>query len=79
MIKKKYIIKGDRYKIARGNGEGTIYKRKDGRWCGAVKHGRLDNNGGLSARTVKYIYQTLHAALDNFLVDFRVGGLTLKV
>ncbi|MFW6015120.1 MAG: tyrosine-type recombinase/integrase [bacterium] len=33
------------------------------------EYGRLDNNGGLSARTVKYIYQTLHAALEQAIKE----------
>jgi len=29
-----------------------------------LENGRIDSKGGLSVRTVKYIYQTLHAALE---------------
>ena len=30
----------------RGNGEGSIFKRNDGKWCGVVTNGR-DNEGKL--------------------------------
>lgn len=36
----------------RGNGEGSIFKRKDGSWCGVVTSGR-DNEGKLKRQ---YIY-----------------------
>jgi len=39
--------------MARGNGEGSIYKRKDGRWCGVVTIG-TDHKTGKQKR--KYFY-----------------------
>lgn len=39
--------------MARGNGEGTIVKRKDGRWCGVVTVGRNYETGKLDR---KYLY-----------------------
>jgi integrase len=39
--------------VARGNGEGTIVKRKDGRWMGAVTTGTDPKTGNLKR---KYIY-----------------------
>ena len=58
----------------RGHGEGTIYQRKDGRWCAAVTVGR-DAKGRLKRR---YVYgrsrREVQDTLAKLLVDQRNGA-----
>lgn len=57
----------------RGNGEGSIFQRKDGRWCGVVTTGR-DAKGRLKRR---YVYRNTRTevkdALTKLLADQQKG------
>jgi len=62
-------------KHRRGNNEGSIYRRKDGTWCGAVSSGR-DREGNPIR---KYVYGKTRQEVSNKLVkllqDYQVGLL----
>jgi integrase len=53
----------------RGNKEGTIYKRKDGRWCGQVSvNGRRLTKYGKTQGEVRDWLREIQAQIDNGLV-----------
>ena len=63
----------------RGNREGSIYKRKDGRWCGQLKLG-IDYTSGKTVR--KYVYgatrREVADKLAKLITDTNTGLITLR-
>ena len=54
----------------RGSGEGSIYRRSDGRWVGVVALGWLDgkrNRRSMYAKTRKEVQEKLNTALISHL------------
>ncbi|SVD74773.1 uncharacterized protein METZ01_LOCUS427627, partial [marine metagenome] len=67
----------------RGSGEGSIYKRSDGRWAGVVDLGWLDgkrNRKSMYAKTRKEVHEKLNMALDAHRkeLSFQSDRLTVR-
>ena len=59
----------------RGKGEGSIYRRADGYWVGAIEAGRYPNGGRRKLRVVRKRRQDVVAALDELRQQVTAGAV----